>query len=487
MLMKTPPQSSPDAEQDLIEPDICILGAGPGGIALALAASAYGQSVVLIEKHKMGGTSLNYGAVPGVALAAAAERAHAFRTSQGFGIAPFEPSVDRAALAASIMEIVGTCAPNASVERLTGLGVQVILGIGRFADPKTVIAGRHRIAARRFVIATGSVAIAPDIAGLDSVPFLTTETIYTNRETIDHLIVAGAGASGVELAQAQRRLGARVTLIDKDSALKRYDGELAAVVTAQLRKEGVVLVEGALVRAAEWHGARVRVEVLKGGEVTKIEGSHLLIACGRRPAIDGLGLAEAKIKTVGDGIKVNSTLRTSNRRVYALGDAAGLPYATNRAHYHASMLARTLLFRQTAVNEPQLIPFVLHTDPEFAFVGLSEAEAAAKRRPIQVLRWPVRENVRAQTLRAGEGHIKVVADKRGRILGAGIAAKHAGELIQVWALAVKRGLTVGEMSSLIVPYPTLGELTRMSGGGQPAASSGRSVSRGWVKLLAKLG
>jgi len=487
MLMKSPQDSQGDFEKDLIEADICILGAGPGGVALALAATGYGQSVVLVEKHKMGGTSLNYGAVPGVALAAAAERAHAFRTASAFGIHPFEPAVDRGALAASIAEAVAAEAPNVSIERLTGLGVHVVRGIGRFADPKTVIAGQHRIVARRFVIATGCSPVVPSIEGLDSAPYFTTDSIYGSREPLDHLIVIGGGASGIEIAQAQRRLGARVTIIERDTALKRYDAELASVVCGRLVHEGVVVLEAAEPRSVEWQAGRVRVEVQRDGQDSKIEGSHLLVACGRRPAIADLGLKEAKIAFSDEGIKVNASLRTSNRRVYALGDATGLPHSTNRAQYHAALLARTLLFRQAGVVQPELIPSVLHTDPELATVGLSEAEAIAKRRQIQVLRWPVRENVRAQTLKAPEGHIKVIAERTGKILGAAIVSAQAGELIQVWALAVQRGLTVEDMSGWIAPYPSLGELARNSGLNRAAAASGHAVSRSWVKLLAKLG
>lgn len=487
MLMKSPPQSEGDLKKDLIEADVCILGAGPGGVTLAIALSAYGQSVVLVEKHKMGGTSLNYGAVPAAVLQAAAARAQAFRTAAGFGIQSYEPVVDRSALAASIAEGIAAEAPNASAERLTGLGVQVIHGVGRFADTRTVVAGPHRIVARRFVIATGSAAVVPQIDGLAAVPTLTSETIYANREPIDHLIVVGGGATGVEIAQAQRRLGARVTVVEKDTLLKRYDPELSAVVCGRLQGEGVVLVEGACATAVSGQAGRLSLDVAAGGQVSRIEGSHLLIACGRRPVVTDLGLKEAKVAFSDGGIKVNSWLRTTNRSVFALGDAIGEPFSTNRAQYHASLLQRTLLFRQSPKVQPELIPSVLHTDPELATVGLGEAEALARKMPIQVLRWPVRENVRAITSRATEGHIKVIAERGGRILGAGIAAPLAGELIQVWALALQRGMTVEDMSGWIAPYPSLGELARNAGINRSSVASAHAVSRRWVKLLAKLG
>ena len=487
MPTKSQPQTPEEAARDTIEAEFCVLGAGPGGIALAMAAAVYGQSVVLVEKHKMGGTSLNYGALPGVALAASAERAEAFRTAQAFGIQAVEPAVDRSGVAAHIREVIETGAPNASAERLTGLGVRVVTAAGRFANPKTVIAGQHRIVARRFVIATGSSPRVPSIAGLDGVTYFTTETIYGCREPIDHLIVVGGGAAGAEIAQAHRRLGARVTVIEKAVALGRFDPELASVIRDRLRAEGVLILEATEAVSVSAANGRTRVDVAASGGASRIEGSHLMIACGRRPSIADLGLEAGKIAATEDGIKVNRQLRTSNRRVYALGDVTGLPHSTHRAEYHASLLARTLLFRQSGRVEPHLIPATIHTDPEFACVGLSEAEARNKTSSIQVLRWPVRENTRALALRATEGHIKIIADRGGRILGAGVVAKSAGELIQVWALAVARGLTLDDMTAWISPSPSLGEITKAAVANRSAAKTGNAVSRRWVKILAKMG
>lgn len=487
MPTKSQPPAPGQAERDTIEADFCILGAGPGGIALAIAAAGYGQSVVLVEKHKMGGTALNYGALPAVALAAAAGRAQAFRSAQPFGIQAIEPVIDRAAVAAHIREVIESGTPNAAAERLTGLGVQVVTAAGRFTDTKTVVAGQHSIVARRYVIATGSTPRIPEIKGLDGVTYFTTETIYGYREPIDHLIVVGAGAAGVELAQAHRRLGARVTVIEKAAALGRFDPELTAVVRDRLRVEGVVIMEATEAVAVSAASGRVRVDGVGGEGEARVEGSHLLIACGRRPAIADLGLAEGKIAASEDGIKVNRRLRTSNRRVYALGDVTGLPYSTHRAEYHASLLARTLLFRQAGRVEPHLIPTAVHTDPQLACVGLSEAEARGKSSAIQVLRWPVRENTCALALRATEGHIKIIADRGGRILGAVIVAKSAGELIQVWALAVARGLSLDDMTAFISPSPSLGGISQAAVANRSAAKSGNAVSRRWVKILAKMG
>jgi len=484
---KTDSQSAP-VPRDVVVADLCILGAGPGGLALAARAAAFGQKVVLVEKHKMGGTSLNYGAIPVTALIASAERAHAFRSAGPFGIAPYEPVIDRVVVAAQIADIMDKSAPNASVERMTGLGVRVIQAAGQFVDTKTLHAGEHRIVARRFVIATGSSPVVPTIPGLPDVAYQTSDTIMTVRGGIDHLIVLGGGAAGVELAQAYRRLGSRVTIIEQaPSVLRRYDPELASVVRGRLAAEGVVILEDAKLAKVEGTAERLRFDVVAGGGRSRLEGTHLLLACGRQPVTSCIGLDAAKVGVTEAGIKVNRFLRTSNRRIYAIGDVTGLPYSTQRAEYHAGLLVDTLLFRRAKPVNPRLIAHAIHSDPELASVGLTEAEARQSYSSIQVLRWPLRENARALANRMPTGHIKVIADGKGSILGAGIVSSSAGELIGMWALALSKGLTLQDMSDVIAPYPSLSELSRQVSSQRSLATSGHAISRRWVKLLGKFG
>jgi pyruvate/2-oxoglutarate dehydrogenase complex dihydrolipoamide dehydrogenase (E3) component len=489
MLMSNPAANatSSPAEREPIIADLCILGAGPGGLALAASAAAYGQKVVLIEKHKMGGTSLNYGAMPVTALLACAERAHAFRSAAPFGITPFEPGIDRAAVQAQIADIMEKSAPNASVERMTGLNVRVIQAAGRFVDAKTVIAGEHKIAARRFVIATGSSPLVPAIPGLANIAHYTTDTVQTARGTIDHLIIVGGGATGVEYAQAYRRLGSRVTLIEQAKVLQRFDPELAAVIKARLVAEGVVIIEDARLAKVEGAGERLRFDVLAEGGRSRVEGSHLLLSCGRQPVIADIGLDAAKVAVTDQGIKVNRYLRTSNRRVFAIGDVTGLPHSTQRAEYHARLLVNTLLFRSAKPVNPRLIPASIHTDPEFATVGLAEAEARNSYSSIQVFRWPLRENARALANRMPMGHIKVIADRSGKIIGAGIVSRSAAELIGVWALAISKGLSLEDMSDIIMPFPSLGDISVKVSSQRSTALAGNAISRRWVKFLTKLG
>jgi pyruvate/2-oxoglutarate dehydrogenase complex dihydrolipoamide dehydrogenase (E3) component len=489
MLNATP--STPDAllarARDSLTVDLCIIGAGPGGLALAAAAAAFGQKVVLVEKHKLGGTSLNYGSVPLVALHASADRAQAMRTAGPFGIAAHDPAINGSQVHAHVQGSIEALSPDAAAERLTGLGVRVIQAAAKFSDSRTIVAGEHAITARRFIIAIGSSPLVPDIPGLADCTFHTTDTIFSERSTIDHLIIIGGGAAGTELAQAHRRLGARTTLLDQGPILARFDAELSSVVRSRLIAEGVVVSEYVKIQSVDGNRDRVRVTLQADGKTSVIEGSHLLVACGRRVGHADIGTEAAKIAIADDAIKVNRHLRTSNRRVYAMGDCIGLPHSTHRAEYHAAALTRTLLYRKATEVDARLVPAVLHTDPEFAAVGLSEAQARARHSAIQVFRWPMRDNPRAVANRTTEGYIKVIADKRGTILGAALVARGAGELIQVWSLALSKNMVLDDMTTWVAPFPSLGDINRKSATHRSAMAAGHALHRQWIKLLAKLG
>jgi pyruvate/2-oxoglutarate dehydrogenase complex dihydrolipoamide dehydrogenase (E3) component len=355
--------------------------------------------------------------------------------------------------------VIAAIAPNDSRERFTGLGVRVIAGEARFKDRDTVAVGDGiEIRARRFVIATGSSPVIPPIAGLDKVPFLTNETIFDLTVCPRHLIVIGAGPMGLELAQAFRRLGAEVTVVEAKEPLAGQDAECAQIVLDQLADEGITLRRRVSVARVEADGPGVAV--MLGGDASpeRIVASHLLIAVGRRPNVDGLALDAAGITHGANGIVVDRGLRTSNRRIYAVGDAAGGPQFTHAANYHAGLVIRNALFRLPVKTDDSLIPRVVFTDPELAHVGLTEGEARRAHGTIRVLRWPLSENDRAQAERAPRGHIKVITDRRGRILGATIVGRGAGELIATWALARANRLNIRAIAGAVVPYPTFGEI-----------------------------
>lgn len=447
---------------DVLKPDICVIGAGSGGLSVAAAAAAFGAPVVLVEQARMGGDCLNFGCVPSKALIAAGKRAKWVTDGARFGVHAAPPTIDFAGVHAHVHGVIAAIAPTDSVARFTGLGVRVVKGRARFADADTVVVeGVAEIKARRVVIATGSAPAIPPIPGLAETPYLTNETVFDLTELPKRLVVIGAGAIGLELGQAFARLGSEVTVIEAATPLGRDDPECANVVLEALRKEGIAIRGGQAVtaiRPPEAASGEIAVLVkTEQGEET-VKGTHLLIAVGRKPNVDDLGLDKAGVAYGSSGVVVDKGLRTTNRRIYAIGDAAGGRQFTHVANYHAGLVIRNALFRLPVRAEDRAIPAVTFTDPELAQVGLTEAEARRQGVKINVLRWPYHENDRAQTERQTHGHIKVIASQRGRILGATIVGAHAGELIAMWALAIKQNLTVRSFAELTVAYPTFAEI-----------------------------
>lgn len=442
---------------DVLKPDICVIGAGSGGLSVAAAAAAFGVPAVLVEKHRMGGDCLNAGCIPSKALIAAARRAHLARTGGAFGVEALV-TVDFAKVHAHVHGVIAAIAPNDSVERFTGLGVRVIKGEARFRDRETVVVGDATIRARRFVIATGSKPAVPPIPGLDRLPYLTNETVFDLTECPRHLLVIGAGPIGLELAQAFRRLGAQVTVLEAAVPLAKDDPECTAVVLDRLACEQVDIRAGVTVARMDTARAGIRAVLKTATGEEAIDASHVLVAAGRRPVVEDLGLEAAGIRLGRIGIVVDKGLRTTNRRVYAIGDVAGGPQFTHAANYHAGLVIRNALFRLPVSADDGLIPHVTFTDPELAHAGLTEAQARARHGAVRVARWPYRENDRAQAERETHGHIKVVMNARGRILGATIVGAEAGELISTWALAVARRMNIRAMTGVVVSYPTRAEI-----------------------------
>lgn len=447
----------------LLTPDICVVGGGSGGLSVAAGAAQMGAETVLIERAKMGGDCLNYGCVPSKALLAAGKRAQALRTAGQFGIAASEPAVDMAKVRAHVRGVIDAIAPMDSAERFRGLGVRVIKGTARFIDKRTVVVDSDKdleIRARRFVIATGSRPSIPSIAGLDGVPYFTNETVFDLDVLPRHLLVIGAGAVGLELAQAFRRLGSAVTVLEAAVPLAKDDPEGAAIVLATLAREGVVIRSGVTVTQVARANGGVAVTMTAGEGSETLAGSHLLVAAGRTPVVDDLGLEAARIRHDARGIAVNKKLKTSNRRVYAVGDVTGGAQFTHAANHHASLVIRNALFRLPIRFDPHAIPWVTYTDPELAHIGLTEAEAARRGGKIRVLRWAYHDNDRAQAERGTTGHVKVTCTSKGRILGVTIVGAAAGELLMPWILAVAEGLNIRAFIGLVVPYPTVSEIAK---------------------------
>lgn len=469
--------------------DICVIGGGAGGIAVASGAAQLGAKVVLIEKGQLGGDNLNRGTVASKALIAASRRAQNARQTRGFGITPLTPVINFRAVAEHIQSVIAAIAPNESAERMTGFGIRVLRGFARFAGRDVVSVGDHLIKAKHVVVAAGSSPAIPAIDGIANVPLLTNETLFSNTTRFDHLIILGGTGIAFELAQAYLRLGSRVTLIARGPFLPEFDPEMAQPLAARLREEGAVLAENVTCdRIEAMDGGGVRLHVSKDGDVDSVEGSHLLAADGRTPNLAGLGLELAGVKFDSSGIRVSRHLRTSNKQVYAIGDVTGgAPYAT-LARHQANILVRRLVLNAAVVAQPDNLPRVVFTDPELAHIGMTEGQARARyKQAIRVLRWPFSENDRAIAERQTEGFAKIIAGPSGRILGATIIGQGAGDLIQTWSLAVSSGLTVAQVSESIAPYPTFAETSLKAAQGYTLERPAETRAGGLFRLLPRFG
>ncbi len=474
---------------EILTPDICVIGAGSGGLSVAATAAAFGVPVVLVEKGKMGGDCLNYGCVPSKALIGAAKQVAAIREAAGFGIETSgDIAVNMKKVHAHVHNTIAAIAPNDSVERFTAMGVKVIKSTGRFIDNNILEAGQYRIKARRYVIATGSSPFVPPIPGLDKVDYFTNENIFDNKRKLGHLIVIGGGPIGLELAQAHLRLGSRVTVLEGLKALEKDDPELTAIVLEKLRAEGLVIREQTMVTSVERRGKtgiRVQVKTEQGEDI--IEGTHLLVATGRSVNVEGLGLKDAGIEYDRRGIKVNNALRTTNRRAYAIGDVAGGFQFTHVAGYHAGLVIRGILFRKKAVVNNHIIPWATFSDPEIAHVGMNEYVAKEKFGRVRVLRWPYHDNDRALAERKTTGMIKLVANNKGKILGASIVGHNASEMINIWALALSKKMSLGDVTAYIPPYPTISEIGKRAAVSFYVPLTRKPFIRNLISLLQKFG
>jgi pyruvate/2-oxoglutarate dehydrogenase complex dihydrolipoamide dehydrogenase (E3) component len=444
-----------------IKTDLLIIGAGSGGLSVAAGAAQMGAKVVLLEGHKMGGDCLNYGCIPSKALIATGKAAYSQRHSAQFGVTDAAGEVDYAAAKDHVADVIAQIAPVDSQERFEGFGINVIREYGRFISEDEVQAGDTIIKARRIVIATGSSPLVPPIPGLDNTPYETNETLFDLREKPDHLLIIGGGPIGMEMAQAHIRMGCKVTVIEGDKALAKDDPELAEIVLQSLRDEGVEIAEGALAANVRGEVGAIEVEA-KDGRLFK--GSHLLVAVGRKANIDKLDLGKAGVEPIKNGIKVDDALRTTNRKIYAIGDVAGGMQFTHVAGYHAGVVIRSLMFAIPSKAKTSHIPWATYTEPELSQVGLTEAQAKDQHGDkVEVVRFHYNHNDRAIAERKTKGLIKVMVVK-GRPVGVSIVGYQAGELINLWALALANNMKMSQIAGMVAPYPTIGEVNKRAAG-----------------------
>ena len=449
----------------VLKPDICVIGAGAAGLSVAAGVAQMGTSVVLIEQSLMGGDCLNYGCIPSKALLAAAHAVHEAQNAKKFGIDVSVKSIDFDLVRQHVDSVVKSIEPNDSIERFNNLGVEVIIGRANFVSPTILVVNGIEVRASRYVLAIGSEAFVPEIQGLSSVPYYTNKTIFALNELPSALIVLGGGPIGVELAQAYKHLGSKVIIVELGTILAREDPDLVHELRKSLLDSGVLIYEHAKPSSFAKVNEEISLRFIHHNESKTIIGSHILVACGRMVPVDKLGLSDAGIKCNNKSILVDKSLRTSNKKVYALGDCVGHQQLTHVASYQASIVIRNILFWQSAKTIYDHIPRVVYTNPEVAYVGLSETDARIRyKKNVRVLVWDFNATDRAIAELRTEGFIKVIIGARGTILGCGIVGPLAGELIQTWVLAISQGLKIGSVANMVTPYPTFGEASKRAAG-----------------------
>ncbi|MCK8784682.1 FAD-dependent oxidoreductase [Roseomonas sp. NAR14] len=476
--------------------DVVILGAGTAGHSVAALAAALGLRVALVAD---GAAPESRIALP--ALAAAARRAALLRDARRFGLGAPAPTVEWDGVRAHVRGAVAALAPDHAPARFRAMGIEVIEGRGYFAAPDAVEAGGRRLRFRRCLLAGGGVPALPHLPGLDSVPCLTEATIHDLAVPPAHLLVLGGGEAAPGLAQAHARLGCRVTLVEPDGLAAGHEPELADGLRRALRRDGVSLREGVAPAWARATGTGVMLG-LEGGEA--LEGSHLLAAGARAPALAGLDLAAAGIEATPRGIATDRGLRAlGNRRVWAAGPLADAGDGQGGEAAEAAQvmtLARGMLFHLPARFDPATVPRLLGTDPMLAQVGLTEAAArAAGHDGLRLLRWPLAETDRAVAENGGAenggaesggagggaagGLVKLVATPKGRLLGAGLLAPEAGEMAGLFAALLGRRLPLGALAGLALPWPVFTEAARRAAGEFYAPRLLSPLSRRLVGLL----
>ncbi|WOJ97876.1 FAD-dependent oxidoreductase [Congregibacter brevis] len=445
--------------------NVVVIGAGSAGLVASLIAATLKAKVTLIERHKMGGDCLNTGCVPSKAILRSAHVAEEMRRAPEFGLAPVEVSVNFPAVMERVQAKIAAIEPHDSVERFTSLGVDCVSGDAKIVSPWEVEVNGERISSRHIIIASGARARVPDIEGLENLDYLTSDTLWEIRELPKRFMVLGAGPIGCELAQAMASLGSQVTLVTHaPRIMPREDEDASMLVHARLEKKGVRILTQCEPQSFSSMDSAQSAQCMHNGEAITVEFDRLLLAVGRTPNIEGMGLEELGIRTTGRGtIEVDDYLQTDIPTIFACGDIVGPYQFTHTASHQAwfatvnALLGHLKRFRV----DYSVIPWATFTSPEVARVGLSEDEAKAQNVPYEVTRYGIDDLDRAIADSEDEGFVKVLTEPgRDRILGATIVSAHAGDLIPEFVLAMKHGLGLNKILGTIHIYPTMSEANR---------------------------
>jgi pyruvate/2-oxoglutarate dehydrogenase complex dihydrolipoamide dehydrogenase (E3) component len=443
---------------------LVVVGAGTAGLVTAAIGAGLGARVALVERELMGGDCLNVGCVPSKAILAAARAWHAARTAAARFAGPAVAGEgDFAAVMERMRRIRAEISPADSARRFRDeLGVDVFLGQARFVAEDAVEVDGRRLRFHRAVIATGARAAVPPVPGLADAGYLTNETVFSLTGRPEHLAVIGGGPIGCELAQAFARFGCRVTLLEAGPRILAHDdGDAAEVVAAALRADGVEIVAGARVESVAAGGAGKTIRFARGGEPADVVASHLLVAAGRAPNVEGLGVEAAGVELAEKGIRVDDRMRTGNPRVYAIGDVASRFQFTHAADAQARMVVRNALFFGRGKASDLIIPWCTYTSPELAHVGIAPDEAARRGAEVQTITIPLHDVDRARTDGETEGFLRVrLKAGSDTLLGATLVAPHAGDVISQVTQAMAAGIGLGKVGAAIFPYPTVAEALR---------------------------
>lgn len=485
--------------------DLVVIGGGTAGLVTAAGAASLGARTALIEKDRLGGECLWTGCVPSKALIGSARVAEAFRQAADFGLEPREPRPDGSRVLESVRRVRSRVQPHDDPDRFRAMGVEVLEGVAaRLTADARVEAGDRVLSGRKIVIATGSRPSVPPVDGLEAAGYVTHETAFDRDVLPGSAVILGAGPIGVEFAQAYVRLGVRVTLVEQEERiLPGEEPELTRRLRAVLEEEGVEVITGARAAAVSRDGElrSVTLEPAASGPTGDapparaagprvVQGEELFVATGRRPAVEGLGLEAAGIESGPDGIEVDRKLRTSRPDVFAAGDVIGGYRFTHVADHEARAVIRNALFPFPSGVDYSVVPWAVYTEPELARVGLTEAEARERHGDsVRVFSYDLAELDRALTDRTTSGTVRLVADGRGRLLGGHVLAPGAGSLVVEVALALREGLGVADLSTLVHPYPTLSEGVRRAADAYYRSRLTATVRRlldGWFRLARRL-
>ncbi len=451
--------------------DVGILGGGAAGLTVAAGAAQFGAKVLLIEKApKLGGDCLHFGCVPSKTLIRTASVWSMAARATSFGLPELQlPPVDLGAVMDRVRESIETIQPHDSPERFCGLGAEVRFGEATFVDPHTVELDGEKLSAKAWVIATGSRPALPPVKGLAEAPHWTNETLFSQRELPQKLIVLGGGPIGLELGQSFARLGSKVTIVEfMDQIMVQEDPDIAAVIHRRLVDEGIEIRTAT--KAVEARGVpggvALTVEPAAGGDQMVLEADALLVAAGRAPNVDGLGLDKAGVEFTPRGIPVDARLRTNVKHIYACGDVNGTLPFTHVAGYEGGVALTNIVMHLPRKADYTKVPWCTYVDPEVASVGLNEKRAGEQDITCRVLTESFADNDRAVAEGEREGFIKVLVDpKNTKVLGCQIVGEHAGELIHEWVAILNGGVKLSTVAGMIHAYPTLSEISKRAAGG----------------------